>query len=92
MDRANGTISFQKVPDFRTLLFTLPGGMNMPVGDEKWKPPVLSEEELVHMRAPPDDDAMEEDSSGDEYGGHNNIQAPAGAFPGSNDDYKPSYF
>lgn len=89
--RANDTLHFQKVPEFRALVGTLPGGMNIPLGSEKWRPPVLVEEELLGMRAAPEESGMEADSSGDEAPARVGVSSPAGAFPGSEGDYKISY-
>lgn len=90
MVKSNDTVHFQRVTDFRPLVGMLPSGMNMQVGDDKYMPPLLQEEELVHMRAPPDAEAMDEDSSGDEM--PTSEAYIAGTFPGTTEDYKPSYF
>lgn len=92
LTKTNDSVFHHTVPEYKTLLGTLPGGMNMPLGDEKWIPPVLSEDELVQMRAPPEFDAMEQDSSGDEDEDNFSQSRPAGAFPGTNDQYKVSYY
>lgn len=84
-------MSFQKVPEYQPLLATLPSGMNMPLG-EKWQQPVLSEEDLVQMRAPPDYEEQYQDSSGSEDEGVEDKSAPAGAFPGTDGHYKESYY
>lgn len=90
--RANDALHFQKVPEFRGLVGTLPGGMNVPLGQERWVPLVLAEEELLIMRAPPDDEVMAQDSSGDEAPLKTGVSSPAGAFPGSENEYKVSYY
>ncbi|KAK5086310.1 hypothetical protein LTS08_004380 [Lithohypha guttulata] len=91
--RSNDNVHFQTVPEYKPLLAMLPSGMNMPVGDEQWKPPVLSEDELVQMRAPPDYDAMEQDSSDeDRNDAQFKAEKPAGAFPGTDAEYKISYY
>lgn len=89
--KSNNTVSFQKVPEYQPLLATLPSGMNMPLG-EKWQQPVLSEEDLVQMRAPPDYEEQYQDSSGSEDEGVEDKSAPAGAFPGTDGHYKESYY
>lgn len=91
--KANNTINIQLVPEWRPLLATLPSGMNMPI-DEKWRPALLSEEELTQMRAPPESDDLGggENSSGEEDEGVNGRE-PVGAFPGTHDEYsKTSYY
>lgn len=92
--KSNNTVHFQKVPEHKPLLNTLPGGMNMPLGGEKWQPPTLSEDELVQMRAPPDTDATDRDSSGDENEDYHDSRGPgpAGAIPGTQGEYKVSYY
>ncbi|KAK5944198.1 hypothetical protein PMZ80_003479 [Knufia obscura] len=92
--RSNNTVNVQKVPEHKPLLGTLPSGMNMPIDDEKWQPPTLTEDELVQMRAPPDTDVMEQDSSGDEDedASEQRRAGPAGAFPGTHEEYKASYY
>lgn len=90
--KSNDTVHFQKIPEFKPLLSSLPGGMNMPLGDEKWKPPLLSEDELLQMRAPLDVAAADHESSGDEHEDDNNVRGPAGAFPGTDEEYKASYY
>ena len=69
-------------------------GMNMPIDNEKWQPPTLTEDELVQMRAPPDMDLMEQDSSGDDNEDISDTRGtgPAGAFPGTHGEYKASYY
>lgn len=92
--KTNDAVHFQKVPEYKSLLGMLPSGMNMPMGDPKWEVPVLSEEDLVQMRAPPDVDEMDQDSSGDEdeYDSNMNSKRPVGAFPGTDGEYKTSYY
>lgn len=89
--KSNDTVHFQRVTDFRPLAGMLPSGMNIQVGDEKYVPLLLQEDELIHMRALPDTEDMEEDSSGDEVLG-SAIREPAGTFPGTSDEYKVSYY
>jgi len=92
--KSNNTVHFQKVPEHKPLLSTLPSGMNMPLGSEQWQRPTLSEDELVQMRAPPDIDAMDQDSSGDENEEYQDSRGPGpvGAFPGTQGEYKVSYY
>lgn len=96
--KSNDTVHFQKVPEYKSLVATLPSGMNMPMGDEKWEGPTLSEDELVQMRAPPDINAMDQDSSGDENEDLQDLRGPgpgsgpAGAFPGTQGAYQISYY
>lgn len=90
--KSNDNVHFQKIPEYKPLLGMLPTGMNMPLGDEKWKPPLLTEDELVLMRAPPERDDMDKNSSGDEDQFDVNSQGPAGAFPGTHAEYKESYY
>ncbi|KAJ9661208.1 hypothetical protein H2198_002152 [Neophaeococcomyces mojaviensis] len=93
MTKSNDTLHFQKVPEWKTLLATLPSGMNMPLGNETWKAPTLSENELVQMRAPPEHDAITQDSSGDEdQNEKRDAKGPAGAFPGTQGEYNDSYY
>jgi len=90
--KLNDTIHFQKVPEYKPLLVSLPSGMNVPAG--QWQPPILSEDELVQMRAPPDTETMEQNSSGDENEDISKERrlGPAGAFPGTQGEYKESYY
>lgn len=91
--KSNDTVHFQKVPEHKPLLATLPSGINMPIGDEKWRPPLLGEDELVQMRAPPDVDEMDRDSSGDEDGYDMAPKRAPGAFPGVDGEHnKASYY
>jgi hypothetical protein len=88
--KTNNTVNIQVVPEWRSLLAMLPSGMNMPI-DERWKPALLTEDELASMRAPPDvDDIGGGDSSGEDEDG---TREPVGAFPGTQDEYgKTSYY
>ena len=81
--RENDAVNVQIVPDWKPLMAEMPSGMNIPVED-KWRMPVLSEEELAGMRAPPEDDGGVS-SSEDEGSGRE--KAPVGAFPGTDRDY-----
>lgn len=90
--KSNDTVHFQRVPDYRPLVGMLPSSINMPMGDEKWKVPVLGEDELVVMRAPPDGDEMDRDSSGEEDGFEVGAKRPVGAFPGTDGDGRGSYY
>jgi len=90
MVKSNDTLHFQKVPEWKALLTTLPSGMNMPPGNETWRPPTLSEDELAQMRAPPEHDTVLQDSSGDE---EENVRGgPAGTFPGTHAEYNDGYY
>ena len=81
--KENDAVNVQIVPDWKLLMAEMPSGMNIPV-EEKWKMPVLSEEELAGMRAPPEDDGGVS-SSEDEGSGREKV--PVGAFPGTDRDY-----
>ena len=83
-NKENDTISNQLIPEWKPLLGTLPSGMNMPI-EERWKPALLGEEELVLMRAPPEDDGLVGSSSSD--GEDGTSREPVGAFPGTQRDY-----
>lgn len=92
LTKTNDSVFHHTVPAYKALLSSLPSGMNMPLGDAKWMLPILTEDELVQMRAPPDHVLVEQDSSGeddeDKFGG----RGPVGAFPGTNLQYKDSYY
>lgn len=95
--KSNDTVHFQKVPAYKSLVGGLPSGINMPIGDEKWRGMVLGEDELVQMRGLPDGDEMDRDSSGDEEDGAGGYgmtpKRPVGAFPGTDEEYsKASYY
>ena len=82
--RENDAVNVQIVPDWKPLMAEMPSGMNIPVED-KWRMPVLSEEELAGMRAPPEDDGGVS-SSEDEGSGRE--KALVGAFPATDRDYQ----
>lgn len=82
----NDAINVQIVPEWKPLLALMPSAMVFPI-DEKWKADTLAEAELAAMRALPDVDDLEQgpESSDDEQDGK--VRRPAGAFPGTDDDY-----
>jgi len=78
----------QLVPPIGTLLTQMPSGRDMHTVKE-YEPPVLDLDVLEAMRAPPDraDSLHDESSSEDETSVEKPI-APAGAFPGTNEQYR----
>ncbi|RMZ86603.1 hypothetical protein DV736_g6175, partial [Chaetothyriales sp. CBS 134916] len=86
LSKENDTVNVQPVPDWRPLPSTMPTGTHIHVND-KWKPTALSEDELIAMRSPLDTDHVDEESF-DEEKDHR----PAGAFPGTNEDYGRSTY
>jgi hypothetical protein len=92
--KENDTIDVQIVPDWRPLVAQMPGPMVFPI-DEKWKPEVLGEDELAAMRALPDAEDLDlgKGVSSDEDEPPGKERRPAGAFPGTDEDYgKSSYY
>ena len=83
----------QLIPAPGTLLAQMPSGRDIHTV-KPWEPPTLDSNILEAMRAPPDrlDDFGDELSSDDEVRGAPN--APAGAFPGTADEYtgRSSYY
>ncbi|KPI43657.1 pH-response regulator protein palC [Cyphellophora attinorum] len=89
--RENDTINVQIVPEWRPLLALMPSAMNFPI-DEKWKVETLAEDELARMRAVPNNEEPSPADSSDEDG-EGKARQPAGAFPGTNEDYgRSSYY
>ncbi|RMZ77824.1 hypothetical protein DV737_g4123, partial [Chaetothyriales sp. CBS 132003] len=86
LSKQNDTVNVQPVPDWRPLLSMMPTGMLIDI-TEKWRPTALSEDELIVMRSPPDIDHVEQESSDEEK-----EHRPAGAFPGTNEDYGRSTY
>lgn len=89
--KSNDTVHFQKVPEYKPLLSALPSGIDMPLGEDKWNPPMLSEDELAQMRAPPEDEEVVQDSSGDEETYDLMRRRPVGTFPGTDEEYRAYY-
>lgn len=82
--KMNDTVNVQIVPEWREMLKSMPSGRDMPL-PAAWAPVVLDEAELAKMRAPPEVNAVAEESSGDEDGGQELGQRPRGtpgSFPG----------
>lgn len=82
--KMNDTMNVQIVPEWRDLVKTMPSGRDMPA-PSTWSPPMLDESELARMRAPPETNSVDDESSGDEdiaeQEGHRPSKT-AGSFPG----------
>jgi hypothetical protein len=89
--KMNDTANVQIVPEWKDLVKTMPSGRDMPLPGP-WQAPMLDESELARMRAPPEVNAVEESSSGDEDGdtGHRPSKTP-GSFPGD-DSQSGNYY
>lgn len=82
--KMNDTINVQLVPDWKSLSTKLPSGRDVPISSS-WTPPLLTEEELARLRAPPDvDDRFQNSDSSD---GETSSE-PVGAFPGTSSQYR----
>ena len=82
--KMNDTVNVQIVPEWKDLVKTMPSGRDMPLPGP-WQVPLLDESELARMRAPPEANASEESSSGDEdrdSGHHRPSSKTPGSFPG----------
>ncbi|KAH9999741.1 pH-response regulator protein palC [Xylariaceae sp. FL0662B] len=86
--KMNDTMLTQTIPSPATLLSAIPSGRDMHA-IKPYQPPEVGRETLEAMRAPPDrsedfaDDQL--DSDDDE---RTAVEAPAGAFPGTQDQYR----
>lgn len=81
--KMNDTMNVQLVPEWRELVKTMPSGRDMPA-PAPWSAPMLDESELARMRAPPEINAVEEESSGDEDAEQEQLRPSKtpGSFPG----------
>lgn len=90
--KENDTINIQLIPEWKPLLALMPSAMVFPI-DEKWKPAVLTETELAAMRALPDDDGLDQGGESSDEEEPAKERRPAGAFPGTHEDYgKSTYY
>ncbi|KAL6711837.1 hypothetical protein ACN47E_002880 [Coniothyrium glycines] len=87
-EKMNDTVGIQLIPPSEPLLASMPSGREYHTS-KLFVVPALDEHALIRMRAPPDpSDAFrgDEDDSADET----ERDPPAGAFPGTKQDYAPS--
>ncbi|BDD62570.1 hypothetical protein MPDQ_000913 [Monascus purpureus] len=64
--KMNDTINTQRIPQSTNLLSSLPSGRDIHTPPAPYKPPSLDEEQLIHMRAPPEDDEPLPGSDGED--------------------------
>lgn len=90
--KMNDTMNVQVVPEWRDLAKTMPSGRHMPAS-AIWSPPLLDEDELARMRAPPELRIVDDESSGDEDADQDNLRPhrTPGSFPGD-DSQGGSYY
>ncbi|KAJ5902620.1 hypothetical protein N7495_003148 [Penicillium taxi] len=81
--RINDTINTQIIPPSAPLLSNLPSGRDIHTPPAPYTPPSLDEEQLVRMRAPPDerDDLQFVNDPDDSDEEEESLQAPPGTFP-----------
>lgn len=63
---AHTQINTQRIPPSTNLLSSLPSGRDIHVPPAPYKPQSLDEEQLIHMRAPPEDDEPLPGSDGED--------------------------
>ncbi|KAJ5660576.1 hypothetical protein N7507_007027 [Penicillium longicatenatum] len=94
--RMNDTINTQAIPPSAPLLSNLPSGRDIHTPPAPYKPPSLDEDQLMHMRAPPNEledlsftndpeDSDEEDTSPETRG-------PPGGFPDRSETVSTVYY
>jgi hypothetical protein len=91
--KMNDTMNVQIVPEWRELAKNMPSGRDMPTS-AAWTPPLLDDDELARMRAPPEVNIVDDESSGDEDLADQERPRPnktPGSFPGD-DSQGGSYY
>jgi len=85
--KVNDTMTMQTIPNFEPLLSHLPTGRLETHKTQDYAIPVLQEDELVRMRAPPDYSEAALFKDGDDSQSEDEVNDPVGAFPGTANEY-----